>query len=212
MGKEANMPKASNIAVSELAFPLGQAGESSEKTKIRLTRIQNNVIPYQGPSVQILGTVSAFITQRLSQIILEPTGCPDWRVLRFQRFVDNECGKIGRSVEEICRHLGLGISGCRLARLFGRCLRVTVREYSKRKRLCLSVELLKDPTLSVKEIASELGYHTPWDFQRQFKQLFLLTPTEFRTLFETEVYFGQNKTVSPDQSLGPTCLRRAPAT
>ena len=44
---------------------------------------------YQRPGIQILGTISAFINQRLVEIV-KPTDYADWRVTRFQRFVDNQ--------------------------------------------------------------------------------------------------------------------------
>ena len=150
---------------------------------------------YQHPGIQILGTISAFINQRLVEIV-KPTNLADSRVTRFQQFVDNQDGKIGWNIQQICRELAFGISGRRLARLFRRCLGVTVREYVKRKRLGLAAKQLKNPVLSVKEIALSLGYRTVWDFQRQFKQLFSLTPTEFRKMYEKEIQPGQNETLA----------------
>jgi len=150
---------------------------------------------YQRPGIQILGTISEFINQRLVEIV-KPTNYADSRVTRLQQFVDNQDCKIGWNIQKICRELALGISGGRLARLFRRCLGVTVREYVKRKRLCLAAQQLKNPALSVKEIALSLGYRTVWDFQRQFKQLFSLTPTEFRKMYEKEIQPGQNETLS----------------
>jgi len=141
---------------------------------------------YQHPGIETLGTISAFINQRLVEIV-KPTNYADSRVIRFQRFVDNQDAKIGWKIQQICQELGFGISGSRVARLFRRCLGITVREYVKRKRLYLAAQRLKDPALSVKEIGLGLGYRTAWNFQRQFKQLFSLTPTEFRKMYEKEI-------------------------
>ncbi len=189
------MSKASKGAISQLAFALDKHSGFSPTAKTTLTLLGPSLMLYQHPGIQILGTISAFINQRLVEI-LKPTNYADWRVTRFQGFVDNEDGKIGWNVQEICRELGLGISGSRLARLFRRCLGVTVREYAKRKRLWLAAQRLKNRNLSVKEIALGLGYHTAWDFQRQFKQLFSLTPSEFRKMHEKEIYPDHNAALS----------------
>ena len=189
------MSKAPKRASAQLAFALDRHLGFSSTTKTILTLMKSYLTMYQHPDIQIRGTISPFINQRLVEIV-KPTNYSDWRVTRFQRFVDNQDGKIGWNVQQICQELGLGISADRLARLFRRCLSVTVREYAKRKRLWLAAQRLKNPALSVKEIALCLGYATVWDFERQFKQLFSLTPSEFRTMYEKEIHSGQNETVS----------------
>src|SRR6266478_4031912 len=137
------MSKPPNSAVSQLAFTLDKGSGFSRAAKTRVTLVGASPMIYQHPGIHILGTISAFINQRLVEIV-KPTNYADWRVTRFQGFVDNEDGKIGWNVQDICRELGLGISGSRLARLFRRCLGVTVREYAKRKRLWLAAQRLKN--------------------------------------------------------------------
>jgi AraC-like DNA-binding protein len=203
------MSKVPKRGVSQLAVALDKGSGFSCTTKTRLTLVEANLIMYHGPNIQRLGTISAFIDQRLLEMV-KPTNYADWRVTRFQGFVDNQDGRIGWNAQEICRELGLGISGSRLARLFRRCLGVTLREYAKRKRLWVAAQRLKNPTLSVKEIASELGYHMAWDFQRQFKQLFGLTPTEFRKLCEKEVDSGDNEALSQKDPSDPAWKKRQP--
>jgi len=181
--------------MSQLVFALDKHSRFSRATKAMLTLIGPSLMMYQRPGIQMLGTISAFINQRLVEIV-KPTNYADSRVTRFQQFVDNQDGKIGWNIQQICLELAPGISGRRLARLFRRCLGVTVREYVKRKRLWLAAQRLKNPALSVKEIALSFGYRTVWDFQRQFKQLFSLTPTEFRKMYEKEIQPGQNETLA----------------
>src|SRR6266404_3085453 len=189
------MSKPPNSAVSQLAFTLDKGSGFSRAAKTRATLVGASPMIYQRPGIQILGTISEFINQRLVEIV-KPTNYADSRVTTFQQFVDYQDGRIGWNIQQICRELALGISGRRLARLFRRCLGVTVREYVKRKRLWLAAQRLKNPALSVKEIAFSLGYRTVWDFQRQFKQLFSLTPTEFRKMYEKEIQPGQNETLA----------------
>jgi AraC-like DNA-binding protein len=49
-------------------------------------------------------------------------------------------------------------------------------------RFKLAVELLKDPTLQIVDIALELGYTTPTNFARAFQRWSGVSPREFRKL------------------------------
>lgn len=109
--------------------------------------------------------------------------CPngDWRVSRFRFFVDKHDGKLGYGLVHLCQHLDLGITPSHLSRLFRQEIGLGVREYMKRRRLRAAMHKLQTTTLSVKEIAADLGYRSPADFFRQFKLHVKLTPREFRT-------------------------------
>jgi len=155
--------------------------------------MRGRAVKYGSPGIQVIGAISAFVNHRLEEKP-KATHHADWRVTSLQQFVDNQHGKIGRNLQQICGELALGISGSRLARLFSDSIGVGFREYTKKKRLRIAAQRLKNPTLSVKEIALDLGYHTAWDFQRQFKQLLSLTPTEFRKACEMELHSGHNET------------------
>src|SRR5260370_24828698 len=135
------MSKPSKGAISQLAFALDKHSGFSPTTKTTLTLIGPSLMMYQRPAIQILGSISVFINQRLVEIV-RPANYADWRVTRFQGFVDNQDGKIGWNIQQNCRELQLGISGSRLARLFRSCLRVTVRGYAKRKTLWPSAQRL----------------------------------------------------------------------
>lgn len=104
----------------------------------------------------------------------------DWRVERLQHFIKTAQGKLGWNLDRICKELDLGISGSHGARLFKKHAGLGIREYAKRTRLAAATDKLKTTTLSVKEIAADLGYRSQTDLSRQFKQLFCLSPTEFR--------------------------------
>src|SRR6266478_10022228 len=115
------MSKPPNSAVSQLAFTLDKGSGFSRAAKTRATLVGASPMIYQHPGIQILGTISAFINQRLVEIV-KPTNYADLRVIRLQQFVDNQDCKIGWNIQQTCRELGVGISGSRLARLFRRCL------------------------------------------------------------------------------------------
>jgi AraC family transcriptional regulator len=106
----------------------------------------------------------------------------DWRVTRLQQFIEEHQGCIGCRLSEACQKLDLGVTASHASRLFRQDLGLGIREYTKLKRLHTAAIKLQTTSLSVKEIAADLGYRTPADFFRQFKNLFQVTPLTFRSM------------------------------
>ncbi len=134
---------------------------------------------YAGPRVQCLGTIGTSLDQRLAGRAIRTDGT-DWRVKKLEGFIDSHDGKIGWGLDQVCRELGLGISGSYAARLFKRQIGLGVREYAKRRRLRTAAQRLKTTAHAVKEIAGDLGYRSARVFERRFKEVLYLSPTEFR--------------------------------
>jgi len=105
----------------------------------------------------------------------------DWRVARLRHSIDERDGQLGCTLSELCRQLDLGITASHISRLFHQSTGIGIREYMKRKRLQTAAIKLQTTTLSIKEIAADLGYRSPPDFFRQFKKAFHVTPQAFRT-------------------------------
>ncbi len=115
----------------------------------------------------------------------------------FRRYVPSRIREPGdayveAAVEEISRRylsdLGpeavaeaLGISGDHLARLFKRRTGFTFNEYLTRYRIQKAVELLRDPSVRVGEVADLCGYRDPRYFSALFRRLVGMTPSEFRS-------------------------------
>jgi len=140
---------------------------------------------YQPPKIQHRGALQPvldhLIRQSFQLIPPDPSSIRvDWRVERLQRFIHTAHGKLGWNLNSICKQLGLGVSGSHGARLFKKHTGLGIREYAKSKRLAVAADKLKNTTLSIKEIAADLGYKSQTDLSRQFKQQFCLNPTEFR--------------------------------
>ena len=114
-----------------------------------------------------------------------PYAGADWRVSRLRQSIDERDGQLGHSLSELCRQLDLGITASHVSRLFRRATGIGIREYMKQKRLQSAAIKLQTTTLSIKEIAADLGYRTPADFFRQFKRAFHVTPTVFRAASRT---------------------------
>ncbi len=75
----------------------------------------------------------------------------------------------------------LGISGDHLARIFKRRTGYTFNEYLTRFRIQRAVELLRDPSVRVGEVADLCGYRDPRYFSSLFRRLVGMTPSEFRS-------------------------------
>ncbi|MGH9568815.1 MAG: helix-turn-helix transcriptional regulator, partial [Candidatus Angelobacter sp.] len=108
------------------------------------------------------------------------TSNADWRVSRLLAFIDEQNGRIGSKLADVCHTLDLGVTASHASRLFSQALGIGIREYSKLRRLHTAAARLQSTSMSVKEIAANLGYQTPADFHRQFKLFFRVTPVAFR--------------------------------
>jgi AraC-like DNA-binding protein len=54
------------------------------------------------------------------------------------------------------------------------------RDYLHLLRIHRACQLLRDPALSVKEVATRLGYQDQFHFSRQFKAFQGMSPSEYR--------------------------------
>ena len=65
----------------------------------------------------------------------------------------------------------------KLKSLFG----VPASEFIRNERLKTAAELLKNPDLTVAEVAYSSGFNDATYFSRSFKKVYGLSPTEFRS-------------------------------
>ncbi|MBA4387591.1 MAG: hypothetical protein C0404_06390 [Verrucomicrobia bacterium] len=104
-------------------------------------------------------------------------GPEDILVRRAQEAVAENVGK-DINVTELARMLN--ISREYLTRKFKEHTAMTPHEYIIRRKILLACQLLKETSLSNKEIASRLGYGEPAHFTRTFKHAMHSTPSRFR--------------------------------
>ena len=64
--------------------------------------------------------------------------------------------------------------------LFKKQLNITVREYILRLRIQKAKELMADPDLKLIDIALSVGYHDAAHFNRAFKNVTGLSPSQYR--------------------------------
>lgn len=134
---------------------------------------------YMQPSIQPLTSLDSLLNCLFPPIEKIPHGA-DWRIKELQSYINRHEGKLGGDLDRVCRELALGISWRHAARLFRHSFGIGIRKYAKKRRQKAAVERLKLTALSVKEIAADLGYRNNRQFERVFRELFHLNPTEFR--------------------------------
>ncbi|PYT38142.1 MAG: hypothetical protein DMG45_24770 [Acidobacteria bacterium] len=138
---------------------------------------------YEHPVIRVLDSVGYFF-EHVSQQISHVPGHPDWRAMKITDFIDNHPGKVDCNLDNICKQLGLALSGRQARRVFRRAMRIGFKEYLKKSRLAFAAEQLKKTTtVPIKAIAADAGYERAAEFGRSFKSLFLLSPTEFRAVW-----------------------------
>src|SRR6266478_10029209 len=138
---------------------------------------------YKQPVIQVLDSVGHFF-DRLSQRTVHVPTYADWRAMKITEFIDSHPGKVGWNLDDVCKRLGLAMSGRQARRVFRRAMRIGFKEYLKKSRLTFAAEQLKTTTtVQIKAIAADAGYERTAEFGRSFKRLFLLRPTEFRTVW-----------------------------
>ncbi|WP_018525402.1 AraC family transcriptional regulator [Alkalispirochaeta alkalica] len=91
------------------------------------------------------------------------------------------------SMEAVADSLDISLE--HLTRLFTQHLGIPPLQYYRRLRMDVATSLLLDTTLSIKEIAWELGYQNPFHFSRSFRRYAHLSPRAYR-----QQYYRQNPT------------------
>jgi len=74
----------------------------------------------------------------------------------------------------------LGLSEAHFLRLFHRHVGITLRRYLRQVRMDRAAELLKNPILAIKSIASDCGYNDISNFYRDFKHVHGVNPRQAR--------------------------------
>ena len=72
-----------------------------------------------------------------------------------------------------------GVSPRSLSRLFND-VDTTFSDFLRYQRIIRSVELMADNTMTIKEIAYDTGFSTPGNFNRSFKMVMGMSPSEMR--------------------------------
>jgi methylphosphotriester-DNA--protein-cysteine methyltransferase len=155
---------------------------------VRLLRLQTlgtmrgTAMSYERPVVQIRDVADGFLDLFIPQRTDAPA-CVDWRATRLKEFIDTHPSALHTKLDDVCKQLGVNMSGRQARRLFKTSIRMGFREYTKNRRLALAAGQLQATNIPVKAIAIDAGYHSSRHFARSFKELFRLRPLEFRKIW-----------------------------
>lgn len=92
-------------------------------------------------------------------------------------YIDANYGRI-ESVSEIAEHCFLSES--RLYHLFRDCVNTTPVTYLNRVRILQATEMMKNPALSLEQIAASLNFNSEYSFRKTFRNVTGTTPSQFR--------------------------------
>jgi len=129
-----------------------------------------------------LDNSDAFV-RRVIREEFNPSTNTDWRAEKLKVFIDSHSDGDRLTVEEVCKEIGLSTSVRQTRRLFKASVGVSVRKYARNRRLAFAARQLQATEAPIKVIALEIGYRRTAEFTRSFKELFRLSPTEFRTVW-----------------------------
>lgn len=87
---------------------------------------------------------------------------------------------LGRTLTVAALARQTGITPEHLARLFRQTTGISPLEAIRQERMQAATLLLRDTSLSIKEVASRLGFDTSSHFARLFRQVWNLTPQQYR--------------------------------
>jgi AraC family transcriptional regulator of arabinose operon len=107
------------------------------------------------------------------------------------RAVSRQDRRVRRAVEYICRNLAepldapalagvAGVSVPQLVRLFRRTLGMSPMQYVEHQRIGRAREMLQFTSMSIQEVAAEVGYDDPFYFSTRFRRATGLSPRRFR--------------------------------
>ena len=139
-------------------------------------------ITYKRPVVLLLDNSDAFVRRVIREECNASTNV-DWRAEKLKDFIDSHSAGDRLSIEQVCKEIGLPTSVRQTRRLFKTSTGTSVRKYAKNKRLAFAARQLQATGAPIKVIALEFGYRRTAEFTRSFKELFRLSPTEFRTVW-----------------------------
>ena len=139
-------------------------------------------ITYERPGVQLFHNSDAFVRWVIREkLSFSPDA--DWRAKKIKEFIDSHAAGHRWSIEAVCKALGLPTSMRQARRLFKTLVGMSFRKYVQTRRLAFAARQLEATEEPVKVIALEAGYRRTAEFTRSFKELFRLSPLEFRRIW-----------------------------
>ena len=142
---------------------------------------------YEPPIVQSRGALHSFLELILSRNINPRISLvrEDCRVQKLRNVIDSDPALVRWNLNDVCRQLGLCISGRQARRLFKTCTGIGIKKYVKKKRLSAAAQQLRTTDVPIKAVAIDAGYLHVRNFTRCFLKEFGLSPIEFRRVWRS---------------------------
>jgi|SRR5579863_5624795 len=148
----------------------------------QMEEMKHELLEYESPAIRLLGGADVYF-DRLLRSRLAFQGNTDWRATKIKEFIDAYHWRVRQNIDDVCKHLGLPVSGRQARRLFKLSTGIGIRLYIRNRRLLFAMEQLKLPEKAIKVIAIDLGFQSSRQFRRYFKEFFHLSPQEFRKIY-----------------------------
>src|SRR5260370_23041447 len=158
------------------------SGAKTQPSPERIPVMETRSSEYNRPVVLVLDNSDAFV-RRVVREEYNPSTNVDWRAEKLKDFIDSHSAGDRLSIEEVCKEIGLPTSVRQTRRLFKTSTGISVRKYAKNKRLAFAARQLQATRTPIKVIALEIGYRRTAEFTSSFKELFRLSPPQFRTVW-----------------------------
>jgi len=123
----------------------------------------------------VMDVVSALVESKESNRV----DLPDHRLVRRAQEQIRAGAQVRIRASDVARRLG--VSREHLSRVFRQETGVSICRYMVEEKMGVACALLRDGTLSVKEVSQRLGFAAPAHFVRAFRRVVRLTPGAFRS-------------------------------
>ena len=149
-----------------------------ETTPALLLRIAEVSGSTAAADAEMVGCLYLFLAQLIRHSARRTAGDPHQEyVANALRFIQyNYAGDIG--VSDIARYVG--ISRSQLYRAFLQDFGISPHTYLQKYRISEACSLLRNPNLSIAEVASSVGFNDPLYFSRVFKTIKQRTPSDYQ--------------------------------
>mgnify|MGYP001167394688 FL=1 len=111
-----------------------------------------------------------------------------------KEFIRNHINESYLKMSDVAAHLGASIQ--KLNAVFEACDGITAFEFMRRERTHRAALMLGQSTLTIAEVAMEVGYANPANFSTEFKKFWGKSPTQLRNQSQENMAFLQDLMMS----------------
>lgn len=156
------------LLLTAVILALGHAAEKYRQAKRKVAELQACLDAYLKQDDARVETVAEHITDNAAD--------RDF-INRAIALIEDNISDADFDIDAFCR--GMGLSKSNLYRKFAAITGQKPTEFIRSIRLKRATDLIKDGRLSISEIAYQCGFSSPSYFNKRFKEMFGVSPTEY---------------------------------